>query len=650
MANGYGALTLADMLRQGVPEEALRTRQEGLADALRTAPARRPPKPTKPYPQELFDQPPENIPEQYLTDPFFASAYHAYQGTPATPSSSAAELLGTTPEHESARPWFADVSPDQIPEEMLTDPDFASAYNAWHGTEATPGDPEETGEAPEMEASEDETTEDAPLMVQGGPQEDRAPGVYPVQDQPGMVDVVLGGGAGGRMSEDEFYGSKELTDQVRAAMAPQRDAAELASMPVAAGQSEAVATAPGETTVYLPPDAQEPAGGVEVAVGQPQIRRRVAREARAAPMSPEQQAAALEAVRSGREATRALATGPVLRREAPSTAVADGKGNGAAAQVADIVKTAAPAVKQAMDENLITPEGLRLLTVLTRDPTLMRIGEIVAGEAASERQLKSKEALAKQAAADKAAAAKDLAEYRKGMVGAATKRADAAMKNALKARGGAGGLTPVQKAHLERAQAMDEYRQLKDLSQATDKALFSDALDALQTMEGLVPGVTFGEAPKAIPATGLGERLLAGVGLRGWMGPKEAEARQALENLRDVVKRARSGAAISASEEKNYLGMLGDQALASPQAMATALSQFRRTFGQRLAGLQSPAPPQVLAKYKGPKAADFLERPPAKARGTTPAGKVRMQGPGGETGLVDATEAAEAEANGWKRL
>lgn len=622
MANGYGALTLADMLRQGVPQDALRARQEGLADALRTAPARRPP---KPFPRELFDQPPESIPEQYLTDPLFAGAYNAYRGTQPTPSTSAAELLGTAPKPQASRPWFADMPLEQIPEEMLTDPDFAAAYNAWQGTEAT--------EPTELEDNDEDDAE--PLMVQGSV-EGLAPGVYPVAGEPGMVDVVLEGGAGGRMSEDEFYGSPGLTAAVRKAMAPQREAASMAAMPVAAGESEAVETAPGETTVYLPPEAQEPAGGVEVAVGEPKIQRRVAAEAPAALMTAEQQKAALEAVRSGREATRAVAEAPVLQREAPA-AVANGKGNGAASQVADLVKTAAPAVQQAMADNLITPEGLRLLTVLTRDPTLMRIGEIVAGEAASERQLKSKEALAKQTAADKAAAAKDLAEYRKGMVSAANRRADASMKAATRPRVGAGGLTPYQRAQLERAGEMDEYRQLKDLATASDKALFTDVLDALSTMEGVAPGVTFGEVPKEVPATGLGERLLGSVGLRGWMGPKEAEARQALQNLRDVIARARTGAAMTESERKTYLELLGDRAMASPQAMATALSQFRRTFGRRLAGLQSPAPEKVLAKYKGPKSADFLERPGAKGGSGEQPSKRITRTVGGETRVWNGT-------------
>lgn len=652
MANGYGAMTLADMLRQGVPQDALQARQVGLADALRTAPARRPPKPAQPYPREWFDLPadqlpdeavaddfftdsyltynaptqaqqraarvntpyprelfemsPENIPEEYLTDPTFAASYHAYKGTRPTPSQpdallqaspeqipeeylsnpafaqayhAASKTQPTQPREPAAqRPWFADMPLEQIPEEMLSDPDFAAAYNAWHGTEAT--------EPTELDDDEDDAE---PLMVQGGA-ETRAPGVYPVEGEPGMIDVVLGGGAGGRMSEEEFYSSPDLTAAVREAMAPQRAAEGEAAQPA------------------------EPAVALEV--GQPEITARVPQEARAeapaAPMTPEQQQAALGAVRSGRETTRAVAEGPVLRREEPA-AMANGKGNGPPSQVVDIVKTAAPAVQQAIADNLITPEGLRLLTVLTRDPTLMRIGEIVAGEAASERQLKSKEALAKQTAADKAKAAADRQAYLNRMAGAAEESARARMKAAGRARVGAmpRPVTEFQNKQLARQAEMDDQRLLEKLAKESDKALFSDALDALQTMEAVAPGVTFGEVPKEVPATGLGERFLSGVGLRGWMGPQEAEARQALQNLRDVVKRARSGAAITASEERSYLGLLGDQALASPQAMTTALSQFRRTFGQRLAGLQSPYE-KVLPRYKGPKAAEFLERPGAK--------------------------------------
>lgn len=601
MANGYGALTLADMLRQGVPQDALRARQEGLVDALRTAPARRPP---KPFPRELFDQPPESIPEQYLTDPLFAGAYNTYRGTQPTPSTSAAELLGTAPKPRASRPWFADMPLEQIPEEMLTDPDFAAAYNAWQGTEATPGDAEETAEAPELEASEDETTEDAPLMVQGGPQENRAPGVYPVAGEPGMVDVVLEGGAGGRMSEDEFYGSPGLTAAVRKAMAPQREAASMAAMPVAAGESEAVETAPGETTVYLPPEAQEPAGGVEVAVGEPQIQRRVAAEAPAALMTAEQQKAALEAVRSGREATRAIAEAPVLQREAPA-AVANGKGNGAASQVADLVKTAAPAVQQAMADNLITPEGLRLLTVLTRDPTLMRIGEIVAGEAASARQLQSKEALAKQTAADKAAAAKDLAEYRKGMLGAAEKRASAALINARK--------PPRPSFAQEWRQIQADERDLQKLGKDTEE------------MAALAP-----DMQRLLNAAGQ-KGDIAGAGILGSRAPgflldqEGIQNRQAAMRVASALLREVSGAAVTPQEAQRFMEGRGLGPGATEAQFRSGARSLANELAARLRAKQGKYRPELVnvLRSRGGFTADQL--PAAKDAATVQTGRIRVR-------------------------
>src|SRR5689334_23473960 len=49
-----------------------------------------------------------------------------------------------------------------------------------------------------------------------------------------------------------------------------------------------------------------------------------------------------------------------------------------------MVKAATPKVQAAMEAGHLTPQGLRLLTLLTQDPTLIQIGEVVAGTARSE--------------------------------------------------------------------------------------------------------------------------------------------------------------------------------------------------------------------------------------------------------------------------
>src|SRR5689334_9828131 len=51
-----------------------------------------------------------------------------------------------------------------------------------------------------------------------------------------------------------------------------------------------------------------------------------------------------------------------------------------------MVKAATPKVQAAMEAGHLTPQGLRLLTLLTQDPTLIQIGEVVAGTAERERQ------------------------------------------------------------------------------------------------------------------------------------------------------------------------------------------------------------------------------------------------------------------------
>lgn len=162
------------------------------------------------------------------------------------------------------------------------------------------------------------------------------------------------------------------------------------------------------------------------------------------------------------------------------------------------------------------------------------------------------------------------------------RRREAEAKAARTGGGGVSGLPPEER-----------------LAKATASAKVSPIVSSLERIEQLLPGSTTG-------GTGAGgvdgwSRAVSNLpgGWGTWLATDKGLAiTREVQNLRDVVRRARSGAAITAAEEADYLRLLDDAALADPRALSTGLDIVRREVGQKLADINAGFDPAVVQRYQ----------------------------------------------------
>lgn len=223
-------------------------------------------------------------------------------------------------------------------------------------------------------------------------------------------------------------------------------------------------------------------------------------------------------------------------------------------------------------------------------------------------------------------------------------------------RGAAGG-RQAEKDEAARLKAQsaadaDAVKRGEKLGQATSKAPYGDLQSALGALEGLSPGIIYGDAPEENPIP-FGDRMLnrvpMGAGER-FMGDKSLKYKSELQNLRDLISRLRSGAALNQSEEAHYLSLLGDDILSDPRRAAAGINAVRRGIGQKLRDAQAAYAGPVLDNYEREGGTTY--RNPVfsgQGRGAAPA-PVRMQSPDGRQYTVDPSEVDEAMRNGWRAL
>lgn len=199
----------------------------------------------------------------------------------------------------------------------------------------------------------------------------------------------------------------------------------------------------------------------------------------------------------------------------------------------------------------------------------------------------------------------------------------------------------------------DAVKRGEKLGQATSKAPYGDLQSALSALDGLSPGIIYGDAPEENPIP-FKDRALnhvpMGAGER-FMGDKSLKYKSELQNLRDLISRLRSGAALNQSEEAHYLSLLGDDILSDPRRAAAGINAVRRGIGQKLRDAQAAYAGPVLDNYEREGGTTY--RNPVfsgQGRQSAAAPPVRMQSPDGRQYTVDPSEVDEAKRNGWRAL
>lgn len=145
-------------------------------------------------------------------------------------------------------------------------------------------------------------------------------------------------------------------------------------------------------------------------------------------------------------------------------------------------------------------------------------------------------------------------------------------------------------------------KSLQTLGQQTGKLPIGELQQALEDIEASAPGMAFGQAPDDNPLS-LKDRIARKIpyGAGEWVMSDEGKHYASnIAQLRDIVMRMRSGAAINKSEERHYLALLGDDVLSDPQKAAYGINTVRRGLSQRLRNIQAP--------YAGNGALDEYER------------------------------------------
>lgn len=169
---------------------------------------------------------------------------------------------------------------------------------------------------------------------------------------------------------------------------------------------------------------------------------------------------------------------------------------------------------------------------------------------------------------------------------------------------GAAEAERAERARLNREAHTKEVAQksLQTLGQQTGKLPIGELQQALEDIEASAPGMAFGQAPDDNPLS-LKDRIARKIpyGAGEWVMSDEGKHYASnIAQLRDIVMRMRSGAAINKSEERHYLALLGDDVLSDPQKAAYGINTVRRGLSQRLRNIQAP--------YAGNGALDEYER------------------------------------------
>lgn len=122
-----------------------------------------------------------------------------------------------------------------------------------------------------------------------------------------------------------------------------------------------------------------------------------------------------------------------------------------------------------------------------------------------------------------------------------------------------------------------------------------------------------------------------GVGLRQAVGQMLAEYRKGV-----------TGAGMSDSERTEYGAITGLIQSGDEVAVKQGVERLKRAVDARTRSQAASFPTAAVERY--------AERTPIPKEALGVGGQVRMRGPSGEVGMVDASELADAEANGWERL
>jgi hypothetical protein len=238
-------------------------------------------------------------------------------------------------------------------------------------------------------------------------------------------------------------------------------------------------------------------------------------------------------------------------------------------------------------------------------------------------------------------------------------RQDAAANRALQRQSQADTRALAQQQRQDAARAKAEAQAQENalkrgekLGQATTKAPFGELQQALEGLDELAPGLIYGDESAQTPLStkdrivnalpfGAGDRL---------MSDKALQYKSNLQNLRDLITRARSGAAINESEERHYLALLGDDVLSSPRRAAAGINAVRQGIAQKLRDAQLAYTGPTLDAYEQGGGTTFRSpvfsgQAPQRRSAAAP---VVMVSPDGRQYTVDPSEVDEAQRNGWR--
>jgi hypothetical protein len=146
-------------------------------------------------------------------------------------------------------------------------------------------------------------------------------------------------------------------------------------------------------------------------------------------------------------------------------------------------------------------------------------------------------------------------------------------------------------ASRESVQKRYDTTSLKELGKISSK--YGGLVESLRRIDELAPGILHGQVPEQY-SLDAGERLLGALRgpTQGWtanlMTPDAVALQGAIDNMSDLLIRARTGAVINDQEFANYKKLLNTAVLAGPKAVAAVMPLFRREIRARMASEQSP--------------------------------------------------------------
>lgn len=130
---------------------------------------------------------------------------------------------------------------------------------------------------------------------------------------------------------------------------------------------------------------------------------------------------------------------------------------------------------------------------------------------------------------------------------------------------------------------------VQKLGEKTAK-IYSEFAAAFRDLEGAQPGLVAGNVPEKFQLSAADKaalRMPMGVGTKFVSPPTVALLKQ-VQNIRDLISRARSGAVLNEGEEKHYRSLISDDVLADPSALASGLKLVRDGIAQKLRDQQLP--------------------------------------------------------------